>query len=213
MKQSFWDFIIGGSWSGSLLMVLLFMLSILAVYVFVERFIVLQSTQKQIASFVFQMQKLIAEKRRKESVALMANHNSIAAVVLQKSLKTIGDKGIENINEANLVIDTIGNNEVAELEKGFSLLASIAGGAPMIGFLGTVIGMVQAFYEMSAQQGNFEVAALSQGIYTAMFTTVGGLTVGIIAYFAYNTLVAKLKKVTTALESVKIDYIALRNQD
>ncbi len=213
MKQSFLDFVMGGSWSGNVLMVLLFVLSILAVYIFVERFIILQSTQKQIASFISQMQKLIFEKKRKESVALVANHNSIAAIVLKKSLKTIGDKGIENINEANLVIDTIGNNEVSQLEKGFSMLASIAGGAPMIGFLGTVIGMVQAFYEMSTEQGNFEVTALSQGIYTAMFTTVGGLTVGIIAYFAYNTLVAKLKKVTTALETVKIDYIALRNQD
>lgn len=210
MKQSFLDFITGGSWSGNFLMFVLFVLSILAVYIFVERFIILQKTKKQIQSFVKQMHVLIADKKFNESVSLLDSHNSIAATVLKKSLQTIGTRNI-GINEANLVIDTIGNNEVTQLEKGFSMLASIAGGAPMIGFLGTVIGMVQAFYEMSTEQGNFEVTALSQGIYTAMFTTVGGLTVGIIAYFAYNTLVAKLKKVATDLETVKIDYIELRN--
>lgn len=210
MKQSFLDFITAGSWSGNLLMIVLFFLSILAVYIFVERFIIIQNTQKQIRSFVSQMRQLIKEKKFSESLSLVDTHESMAAVVLKKSMKTIGEKGID-INEANLVIDTIGNNEVTQLEKGFSMLASIAGGAPMIGFLGTVIGMVQAFYEMSTEQGNFEVTALSQGIYTAMFTTVGGLAVGIIAYFAYNTLVAKLKKITTDLEAVKIDYIALRN--
>lgn len=210
MKQSFLEFITGGSWSGNLLMLVLFVLSILAVYIFVERFIVLQKTKRQIQSFVKQMHKLIADKKYNESVSLLDSHDSIAATVLKKSLQTIGNRNI-GINEANLVIDTIGNNEVTQLEKGFSMLASIAGGAPMIGFLGTVIGMVQAFYEMSTEQGNFEVTALSQGIYTAMFTTVGGLAVGIVAYFAYNTLVAKLKKVTTDLETVKIDYIELRN--
>ncbi len=210
MKQSFLEFVTGGSWSGNLLMIVLFALSVIAVYVFVERFIILQKTKYEIQSFIRQMRELIAEKKYNESVSLLNSHNSIAANVLKKSLKTLGRQNI-GINEANLIIDTIGNNELSQLEKGFSLLASISGGAPMIGFLGTVIGMVQAFYEMSAKEGNFEIAALSQGIYTAMFTTVGGLTVGIIAYFAYNTLVSRLKRVTTALEAVKIDYIALRN--
>ncbi len=191
-------------------MIVLFILSIVAVYVFVERFIILQKTQSEMGAFVNKVNQLIAQKKFAESISLLDSHNSVAATVLKKSLQTIGNKNID-INEANLVIDTIGNNEVSQLEKGFSLLASISGGAPMIGFLGTVVGMVQAFYEMSTQQGGFEMASLSQGIYTAMFTTVGGLTVGIIAYFAYNTLVAKLKKVTIKLEAVKIDYIALRN--
>lgn len=212
MKQNFVDFITGGSLSGNLLMLVLFILSILAIYIFVERFIVLQKTKKQIRSFLKKMHQLIADKKFNESVSLLDSHNSIAATVLRKSLQTIGNRNI-GINEANLVIDTIGNNEVTQLEKGFSMLASIAGGAPMIGFLGTVIGMVQAFYEMSTEQGNFEVAALSQGIYTAMFTTVGGLSVGIVAYFAYNTLVSKLKKITIDLETVKIDYIELRNHN
>ncbi len=210
MNQNFLDFVTGGSWSGNLLMLVLFLLSIVAVYVFVERFIILQRTQKEIKSFSKQVHSLIAKQQFAESISLLDSNDSVAATVLKKSLETIGNKNID-INEANLVIDTIGNNEVSQLEKGFSLLASISGGAPMIGFLGTVVGMVQAFYEMSTEQGGFEIASLSQGIYTAMFTTVGGLTVGIIAYFAYNTLVAKLKKVTNQLEAIKIDYIALRN--
>lgn len=213
MRQSFLDFITGGSWSSNLLMLVLFVLSIVAVYIFTERIITLQNTRKEIKSFVQQMRLLVAEKKVTERAALVETHNSIAATILRKSLQTIGDKDI-NINEANLVIDTIGNNEVTQLEKGFNTLASIAGGAPMIGFLGTVIGMVQAFYEMSAgENGNFEVSALSQGIYTAMFTTVGGLTVGIIAYFAYNSLVAMVRKITINLESIKIDYIELRNDN
>ncbi len=210
MKQSFLEFVTGGGWSGNLLVLVLFLLSLVAVYVFVERFLLLQSTMQEIKRFVAQLHELIAQKNFNESIALLEKDSSIVGVVLKKSLATIGSKNID-INEANLVIDTIGNNEVAHLEKGFSLLASISGGAPMIGFLGTVIGMVQAFYEMSMGQGDFEISALSQGIYTAMFTTVGGLLVGIIAYFAYNTLVSKLKKITTGLETVKIDYLALRN--
>lgn len=213
MKQSFLDFITGGSWSSNLLMLILFALSVLAVYIFTERLITLQRTRKEIKSFVQQMRLLIVEKRGSERATLVETHNSIAAIILRKSLQTIGSKDV-SINEANLVIDTIGNHEVTQLEKGFPALASIAGGAPMIGFLGTVIGMVQAFYEMSAgENGNFEVSALSQGIYTAMFTTVGGLTVGIIAYFAYNSLVAMVRKITIDLESIKIDYIELRNDN
>lgn len=208
MKQNFLEFITTGSWSGNFLMLLLFILSIIAVYVFVERYVLLRTTKKGIKDFTRQMQNSIQEKEYQKSIDLLHKNDSVAAIVLRKSLHAIGKKEI-SINEANLVIDTIGNNEVSLLEKGFSTLASIAGGAPMIGFLGTVIGMVQAFYEMSAEK--FEVVSLSQGIYTAMFTTVGGLTVGIIAYFGYNILVSRLKRITSQLEAVKIDYIELRN--
>lgn len=208
MKQNFLDFITTGSWSGNFLMLLLFFLSIIAVYIFVERYILLRTTKKGITDFMEQMRDAIEKKEYNKSINLLHKNDSVAAVVLHKSLQTIGSKDI-SINEANLVIDTIGNNEVSLLEKGFSALASIAGGAPMIGFLGTVIGMVQAFYEMSAEK--FEVVSLSQGIYTAMFTTVGGLIVGIIAYFGYNILVSRLKRITSQLEAVKIDYIELKN--
>lgn len=210
MRRSFIEFITGGSWSGNALMLLLFMLSIVAVYIFVERYLVLLRTKKEIKLFVKQMHGFIASRNYKDALRLLRSHNSIAASVLNKSLQAMGRKNI-GINDANLVIDAIASSETARLERGFSNLASISGGAPMIGFLGTVIGMVQAFYEMSVTQGSFDVGSLSQGIYTAMFTTVGGLTVGIIAYFAYNTLVSKLQSVTTDLESVKIDYIELLN--
>lgn len=193
-------------------MLLLFVLSLISVYLFVERFIVLRNTQKQIKGFMQGLHPLITSKRYMQSLDYVQENESIAAEVLRKSLQTIGEKNI-GINEADLVIDTIAGNELSQLEKGFSILASISGGAPMIGFLGTVIGMVQAFYQMSIQKSGFEIASLSQGIYTAMFTTVGGLVVGLIAYFAYNTLVAKVKKIATNLESIKIDYIQLRNRN
>lgn len=211
MNESFLDFIIKGNWAGNLLMLLLFILSLVSVYLFVERFIVLRSAKKQIKDFIAELNPMIASRKYQEATKFVEGDESIAAEVLRKSLKTIGNKNI-GINEANLVIDTIAGNELSQLEKGFSSLASISGGAPMIGFLGTVIGMVQAFYQMSIQKSGFEIASLSQGIYTAMFTTVGGLVVGLIAYFAYNMLVADMKKIATKLESVKIGYIELRNQ-
>lgn len=211
MNESFLDFIIKGNWAGNLLMLLLFILSLISVYLFVDRFIVLRNAHKQIKYFMSELKSMIESKDSRRVIVFVEEDDSIAAEVLRKSLKTVGNKNI-GINEADLIIDTIAGNELSELERGFSSLASISGGAPMIGFLGTVIGMVQAFYQMSLQKSGFEISSLSQGIYTAMFTTVGGLIVGLIAYFAYNTLVAKVKKIATNLESVKIDYIELRNQ-
>ena len=104
-------------------------------------------------------------------------------------------------------IENIGNVEVARLEKGLPLLATIAGGAPMIGFLGTVMGMVQAFFNMSKAGNNIDITLLSGGIYTAMLTTVGGLIVGIIAYFGYNWLTGKVGDLVYQMESSTMEFI------
>ncbi len=212
MNTSIFDFITSSGIAGNFIMGVLFLLSIIATYLFVERYLVLSSVKRQTRKFVRKMEKLAAENRTDESKKLLSKNTSIASDIMRKALLILDKKEI-SISESNLVIDNIANNEVAKLEKGFSWLASIAGGAPMIGFLGTVIGMVQAFYEMSSiEGGNFDTSSLSQGIYTAMFTTVGGLSVGIIAYFSYNILVSKLSKIATELEEIKIGYIQLKNQ-
>ena len=126
------------------------------------------------------------------------------------------DKGISRIgrslNDVNAAIENVGRLEIYKLERGLPTLATVAGGAPMIGFLGTVIGMVQAFLEMSNAGNNINVGDLSGGIYTALITTVAGLTVGIIAYFAYNTLVARVDKVINNMEAGTSEFIDLLNE-
>ena len=126
------------------------------------------------------------------------------------------EKGISRLgrplNDINTAVENIGNLEIAKLEKGLPTLATISGGAPMIGFLGTVIGMIRAFYDMSQAGNNIDVSLLSNGIYTAMVTTVGGLIVGILAYFAYNYLVARVEKVVYKVEALTTEFMDLLNE-
>ena len=125
------------------------------------------------------------------------------------------EKGISRmgrpLNDINTAVENVGNIEVGRLENGLAGLASVSGGAPMIGFLGTVTGMIQAFFEMANAGNNIEVSTLAGGIYTALVTTVGGLFVGIIAYFAYNYLVARVDKVVRILEARTMEFMDLLN--
>jgi len=126
------------------------------------------------------------------------------------------EKGIVRIgrplNDVNTAIENIGNLEVSKLEKGLPVLASVAGGAPMIGFLGTVMGMIQAFYDMANAGNNIDVTLLSSGIYQAMVTTVAGLIVGIIAYFGYNILVSRVENVVFKMEASTTEFMDLLNE-
>ena len=126
------------------------------------------------------------------------------------------EKGIERIgrplNDVNTAIENVGNLEIAKLEKNLPLLATVSGGAPMIGFLGTVVGMIDAFYKMSAAGNNLNIGLLSGGIYTAMVTTVGGLIVGIMAYFCYNILVARIEKLVFNMEANSMVFMDLLNE-
>ena len=126
------------------------------------------------------------------------------------------EKGIARIGrpmgDIQTSIENVANVEVAKLESGLPWLASIAGGAPMIGFLGTVLGMVKAFWEMANAGNNIDITLLSSGIYEAMVTTVGGLIVGIPAYFAYNYLVARIEKLVFRMEATTIAFMDILNQ-
>jgi len=126
------------------------------------------------------------------------------------------EKGISRLgrplNDINTAVENIGNLEIAKLEKGLPMLATIAGGAPMLGFFGTVIGMVEAFYNMSKAGNNIDITLLSNGIYVAMVTTVGGLIVGILAYFAYNFLIARVSRIVYRLEASTLEFMDLLNE-
>ena len=128
--------------------------------------------------------------------------------MIEKGISRIG----KPLNDIQTAVENVGNVEVSSLEKGVALLAMIAGAGPMLGFLGTVIGMIRAFYQMSMAGNNLEIATLSGGIYQAMVTTVGGLIVGIIAFIFYNILVSQIDKVVNMLESKSIEFMDVLNE-
>jgi len=143
-----------------------------------------------------------------------------AALTLCKNTDTpysrMVEKGIERLgrpmNDVLVAVENVGNIEVGKLERGLSLLATTAGGGPMIGFLGTVIGMIQAFFNMANAGNNVDVTSLADGIYTAMVTTVAGLIVGIIAFFAYNYLTSKVDTVVNNMEARTLEFMDILNE-
>jgi len=139
---------------------------------------------------------------------LCRSNEAPVARMIEKGISRIG----RPLNDVNTAIENVGNLEISKLEKGFPALASVSGGAPMLGFLGTVIGMVQAFYNMSSAGSNVDVTILSGGIYLAMVTTVAGLIVGITAYFAYNILVAKVESVVFKMEATTSEFMDLLHE-
>jgi biopolymer transport protein ExbB len=142
------------------------------------------------------------------ALALCKSTDNPASRMIEKGISRIG----RPLADVTAAIEIVGNLEISKLEKGLPVLASVAGGAPMIGFLGTVIGMIQAFYDMSNAGNNIDVTLLSAGIYQAMVTTVAGLTVGIIAYFAYNILVSNVEKVVFKMEATTSEFMDLLNE-
>lgn len=146
--------------------------------------------------------------RLDSALSLCRNNSSPIARMIEKGLQRLG----RPLNDINAAIETVGSLEVAKLEKNISLLATVAGAAPMLGFLGTVTGMVKAFYDMSMAGNNIDIQLLSSGIYQAMVTTVAGLIVGIIAYFCYNVLAAKVQKIVFILEARASEFMDLLHE-
>jgi len=190
---------------GGWIMYPLLLMSIFAVYIFIERFMVLRRASNIDTTFMNRIRDYIHDGKIDSALALCRSSNHPIARMIEKGITRIG----RPLNDINAAIENVGNLEVASLEKGLSTLASIAGGAPMIGFLGTVIGMVISFWEMANSGANIVISQLAGGIYTALVTTVGGLIVGIIAYFAYNILVSKIQKVVFMMEAQSIEFMDL----
>ena len=201
----FWDLFLGGGW----LMWVLVALAGVMIFIFVERFLAIRKATTIDNNFMNRIRDYISEGNISAAIDLCRRTDSPVARMIEKGIERIG-RPMADIQTA---IENVANVEVAKMESGLPWLASISGGAPMIGFLGTVVGMVQVFIDMSANQsGAIELSQLSAGMYVAMVTTVGGLIVGIPAYFAHNYLVARIEKLIFRMEATTIAFMDILNQ-
>ena len=199
------DLITSGGIGGQLIMITLGLLSILTVYFFVERFQILKNANKIEAHFMNKVKDYLSDHKEASVLALCERtHSPIAQIIAKGTVSKNGSpKDIQDAMERQ------GNLEVYKLEHNLASLATIAGAAPMIGFLGTVIGMILAFHEMASAGGQIDVEMLSKGIYTAMTTTVAGLIVGIVAFLAYNNLVVKVTNATFKMEEATANFLEI----
>lgn len=203
-RESFIDLAIKGGW----VMIPIVLLSLVAVYIFFERWFAIKRASNIDQNFMNRIKDYIMDGKVDAAKTLCQSTDNPVAAMIEKGISRIG----RPLNDVNAAIENVGRLEVYKLEKGLPTLASVSGGAPMIGFLGTVIGMVQAFHQMSTAGNNINVGELSGGIYTALITTVAGLIVGIIAFFAYNVLVARVDKVINTMEASSTEFIDLLNE-
>ena len=193
---------------GGIIMIPLLLLSLLSIYIFVERLQVIRRAAREDNSFMERIKDYIHEGNIDSALNLCKKNNTPYARRLAKGISRLG----RPMNDVLVAIENVGNIEIAKLEKGFPWLATTAAGAPMIGFLGTVTGMVRAFYNMASAGNNADISTLSGGIYEALVTTVAGLIVGIIALFAYNYLVSRVDGVMNQLESKTMEFMDLLNE-
>ena len=203
-KMSYWKLAQSGGW----IMIILAILSIIAVYLFIERYMAISRATKYDASFMDRIREYMKDGKLDSAKALCRGNSTPISRMIEKGLSRIG----RPLGDINSAIENVGNLEVAQLERGVNILAMIASAAPMIGFLGTVLGMIQAFYDMSKAGNNLDITTLSNGIYTAMVTTVGGLIVGIIAYFFHAIISTKIQKVVNLLEGKATEFMDVLNE-
>ena len=188
---------------GGWLMLVLLALSIVAIYIFGKKWWAISQAGKIDKNFIKDVDNYLMEGKVRSARALCRRSDTPVARMIEKGVERI-DKPLGDIR---IAVENVANVEVAKLEKGLPALATIAGGAPMIGFLGTVMGMVQAFFNMAQAGNNIDITQISGGIYTAMITTVGGLIVGILAYFGYNFLTAKITSLVSKMEAASIEFL------
>lgn len=202
---SIWELIVSGGLGGQIIMAALLVFSIIAVYIFIERYLTIMKANKEDSAFMNNIKEYIHNGKLDAAKALCQSTDTPIARMIEKGISRVG-KPLKDIAAA---IENVGNLETYKLEKNVATLATISGAAPMLGFLGTVIGMIIAFHKMASAGGQIDVEMLSQGIYTAMTTTVAGLVVGIIAYVGYNMLVANIQKVIFKMEARTTEFLDL----
>ena len=190
---------------GGFMMVPIAVLWVLAIYLFIERVLTINKANQDPEAFMGRIKELVLRGDINGAKMLCSQNPTPVARMIEKGIARIGSP-LKNIEAS---IENVGKIEVFKLEKNLPTLATIAGAAPMMGFLGTVIGMVEAFIAISQEEGSVSPKLLSSGIYTAMITTVAGLIVGILAYLAYNYLVSRVQKVVHKMEYTTIDFIDL----
>ncbi|MDE6927435.1 MAG: MotA/TolQ/ExbB proton channel family protein [Muribaculaceae bacterium] len=202
--MSLWELCLEGGW----IMIPLALLALVSIYIFIERAIAVSRASRQDASFMQRIKDYIHDGEIESAQNLCRQTNSPYARMIAKGISRIGRPS----SEVLVTIENSGNLEVAALSKGLSWLATTAAGAPMLGFLGTVVGMVQAFYAIASSGNTASIGDFAGGIYTALVTTVAGLIVGIVALFAYNILVARINKVMNIMEARTMDFMDILNE-
>ena len=202
-EMNLWNMAVKGGW----IMIVLAILSVLCVYIFVERLMAIRKASKVDPVFMDRIHDYVKTNELKSAINYCRITNTPASNMIEKGLERIDRPAAE----VQATLENAGNLEIAKLEQGLPVMATISSGAPMIGFLGTVLGMVRAFWEMANAGNNIDITLLSSGIYEAMVTTVGGLIVGIVAMFAYNYLVARVNDVANVLESQTLSFMDLKN--
>ena len=205
---SIYKLIMDGGLGGQIIIGILFVLLAVSLYIYFERLFAIKAASKVDKNFMNQIKDFVTTGKVDSADALCKNTNSPTARLIGKGISRIG-KPLEDINTA---IENAGKLEIYQLEKNVSVIATIAGAAPMIGFLGTVIGMIVAIHEIANSGGQIDIKMLSDGLYTAMTTTVAGLIVGIIAYISYNHVVVRTDKVMYQMEAKSVEFLDLLNE-
>jgi biopolymer transport protein ExbB len=203
-----WQLVSSGGIGGAIIMIALLILSIWAVYIIVERYLSIKKASKEDANFMNQIKDFILDGKIDAAKSLCKSNSSPVAKMIEKGISRIG----KPLNDVGTAVENTAKLELNKLEKNLSTLATISGAAPMIGFLGTVIGMIMVFHKMASAGGNIDVEMLSEGIYTAMVTTVAGLIVGIVAYIGYNLLVAKMEKIVFIMEARTTEFLDILHE-
>jgi biopolymer transport protein ExbB len=204
MKLSLFDL----AMKGGPIMIPIFLLSFLAIYVFIERYFAIRKASKRDINFMNRIKDYIHDGKIDAALGLCRSTDSPETRMIEKGINRIG----RPLADVQIAVENVGQLEIYKLEKGFALLATSAGAAPMLGFLGTVTGMVRAFYDMATAGNNIDITLLSNGIYQAMITTVAGLIVGILAYFGYNYLITRVHEIVNTLEVTTTEFMDLLNE-
>ncbi len=196
------------AFKGGIVMIPLLILSVIAIYIFIERYLAISKASKEEYNFMNNIRDFIHDGRIDSAKSLCRNNNTPLSRMISKGITRIG----RPLNDINAAIENVGKLEVSKLEKNIAFLSTVAGAAPMLGFLGTVMGMVRAFYNMAMAGNNVDISLLAGGIYEAMITTITGLIVGIIGYICYNILVSRIEKVVFMLEARATEFMDLLHE-
>ena len=202
------ELIKNGGLGGQLIIGLLFVLLLMVTYIYFERLFAIRSAIKVTPNFMPQIRSFVMNGKLDGAQQLCVQENVPVARLISKGLSRIGRR----LDDINTAIENSGRLEVYQLEKNISILATISGAAPMLGFLGTVIGMILSIFEISNAGGNIDMQLLADGLYTAMTTTVAGLIVGIVGYICYNHLVVKINKAVYQMEATSLEFLDLLNE-
>ncbi len=203
-SMSLADLYVAGGW----VIVIITLLSFIALYIFIERVLVIRKASRVDANFMNRIKDYMYEGKVEAALQLCRKTDSPQARMVEKGITRLG----RPLADVTAAIENVGRLEIHKLEKRFPTLATIAGAAPLVGFFGTVIGMIKAFYEMSLAGNSLDISTLSGGIYVALITTVGGLILGILAYFGYNLLVVRVENVVFQLETTSTEFLDILNE-